>query len=106
VKRDCPHCHKSMGGRFVRWRKLANMDPSRNCRLCGGEIEFRLYPEEVGARILTILVVIATGYWAKQRGGGYLTILLTVALVLVAAYLVVHLRLRNQQRFKKGRNAA
>ncbi len=95
-----------MGGRFVRWRKLANMDPSRNCRLCGGEIEFRLYPEEVGARILTILVVIATGYWAKQRGGGYLTILLTVALVLVAAYLVVHLRLRNQQRFKKGRNAA
>ena len=103
MKRDCPHCNQSMGGRFVQWRKFANVDPSRNCRFCGGAIEFRMYPEEIIVRILTIAVVIGAGYWAKQRGGGYLMILLTVTLVLVAAYVAVSLRLRNEQRFKKGR---
>jgi len=95
-----------MGGRFVRWRKFANVDPSRNCPMCGKDIEFRIYPEEVAARILTILLAMGAGYWAKQRGGGYLTILLAFAGTLIAIYLAVYLRLRGQQRFKKGRHAS
>ena len=94
-----------MGGRFVQWRKFANVDPSRNCRICGRDIEFRTYPEEVVARILTIIVVAGAAYWAKQRGGGYLMILVVTTVTLVTVYLIVHLRLRNQQRFKKGRHA-
>lgn len=104
MKRDCPHCGKSMGGRFVRWSQIANVDRSRNCPLCGGEIEFRLYPEELGARLLTIVAVIAAGYWAKEHGN-YLAILATLAAVLVAIYAAMSLRLRNRQRFTKGRNA-
>ena len=90
-----------MGGRFVRWSNIANVDRSRNCPLCGKDIELRTYPEEVAVRVLTILVVMGGGYWAKQRGGGYLAILLTVTVVLVISYLGVALRLRNRQRFKK-----
>ncbi len=103
MKRDCPHCNESMGGRFVDWRKFASPDHSRVCRLCGKDIEVRMYPEEIGVRILTILVLIGGGYWAKQRGGGYLMILVTVTAILIAAYLLVAFRLRDQQRFKKGR---
>lgn len=90
-----------MGGRFVRWSNIANVDRSRNCPLCGRDIELRTYPEEVAVRVLTILVLIGGGYWARERGGGYLTILLTVTALLVVLYLGVSLRLRNQQRFKK-----
>lgn len=94
-----------MGGRFVRWSKIANVDRSRNCPLCGRDIEFRTYPEEVVVRVLTIVAVIGAAYWAKERGGGYLMILLTVTAVLVILYLAASFRLRNQQRFKKGRSA-
>lgn len=104
MKRDCPHCHESMGGRFVRWSRIASVDPSRNCPLCGRDIEFRIYPEEVAVRILTIAATIAAAYWAKESGGGYLVILLTLAAVLVASYTAVSLRLRDRQRFRKGRN--
>ena len=90
-----------MGGRFVRWSNIANVDRSRNCPLCGRDIEIRTYPEEVVVRILTIGVLIGAGYWARERGGGYVMILLTVTAVLVILYLAVSLRLRNQQRFRK-----
>jgi hypothetical protein len=91
-----------MGGRFVRWSKIANVDPSRACPLCGGEIEFHMYSEELIARILTIFAVIVAGYWAKEHRAGYLAILVTLTAVLVAMYVAVSLRLRNRQRFKKG----
>ena len=90
-----------MGGRFLHWSKIANVDRSRNCPICGGNIEFRMYPEELAARILTIVAVIAAAYWANARHGGYVAILSTLTLVLVAMYLVVFLRLRNRQRFQK-----
>ena len=95
-----------MGGRFVRWSKIASVDRYRNCPLCGRDIEVQTYPEEVAVRFLSIVAVVGAGYWAKQRGGGYLTILLTVTAVLVILYLGASYRLRNEQRFKKGRNAA
>lgn len=106
MKRDCPHCHQSMGGRFLRWSKIANVDRDRNCPICGAEIEFRIHPEELAVRFLTIVAVIAAAYWAKERAGGYLLILLTLTAVLATLYVAVSLRLRNQQRFRKGRNAA
>jgi hypothetical protein len=102
MKRDCPHCHKSMGGRFLRWSKIANVDRNRNCPLCGGDIEYRLYPEELGARAFTIVAAIGAAYWAKERGGGYLAILIGFAATLAVVYVAVSFRLRDQQRFKKG----
>ena len=104
MRRDCPHCHESMGGRFVKWQQLANTDRDRNCPLCGKDIEFRMYPEEIGARILTILVVIGASWWAKERGG-YLAILVAVAVTLLAIYFAVHVRLKDRQRFKKAGEA-
>lgn len=95
-----------MGGRFLRWSKIANVDRSRNCPLCGKDIEFHMYPEEIAARVFTILAVMAAGYWAKERGGGYLVILTTLVAVLVAVYVGVSLRLRNQQRFKRAHHGA
>ncbi len=103
MKRDCPHCHKSMGGRFVRWSRIANVDRARNCPLCGGNIAFHFHPEEIVARVLTILVVLVAAYWAKEHRAGYLNILLTMTAVLVFIYAAVSLRLRNRQRFEKAR---
>ena len=91
-----------MGGRFVRWSKIANVDRSRNCPICGGNIEYRMYPEEVAARILTIVAVIAAAYWANERRSGYVAILVTFVLTLAVVYLVVFLLLRNRQRFRKN----
>ena len=92
-----------MGGRFVQWRKFANIDLARNCPLCGKDIEVRTYPEEVAIRVLAILAVIAAGYWAHEHSGGYVAILLAVAVTLASAYLVVSMRLKDRQRFQKRR---
>ena len=91
-----------MGGRSVRWSKIASVDRLRNCPLCGGDIEFRTYPDEVAVRVLAVAAVIGAAYWAKERGGGYLTILITVTAVLLVLYLAASYRLRDQQRFKKA----
>lgn len=103
MKRDCPHCHKSMGGRFVRWSNVANVDRSRNCPLCGGNIQFRLYPEELIARLLTLVVLVVAGYWVKEHRAGYLDILLTTTATLVFIFGGVALLLRNRQRFEKAK---
>ena len=103
MKRDCPHCHKSMGGRFVRWSKVANADRSRNCPHCGGNIQFRIHPEELIARILTLVVVIVAAYWAKEHRASYLGILVTATAALVFVYAAVSLRLRSRQRFEKAK---
>ena len=92
-----------MGGRFVRWSKVANVDRSRNCRLCGGNIQFRIYPEEVAARILTIVVVAVAGYWAKEHRAGYLQILLAMTGALGFIYAATTLRLQKRQRFERAR---
>jgi uncharacterized protein (DUF983 family) len=102
VRKDCPHCSQSMEGRFLHWRKFAKMDHFRSCPLCGKDLEFQLYPEEVGVRVLAAAAVIYGFYWAKQHGGGWIAMLLTVAAAVAAGFFLVHLRLRDRQRFRKG----
>ena len=92
-----------MGGRFVRWSKVANADRERNCPLCGGNIQFKIHPEELVARVLTLVIVIAGAYWAKEHRASYLGILLTVTASLVFVYVAVSLRLRSRQRFAKAK---
>lgn len=104
MKKDCPNCHQSMDGKFVHWRKFAKMDHFRVCPLCGRDIEFHLYPEEIAVRGLTVILVIGGFYWAKERGA-YLGSLLTVVAILGVAYFLVSWRLRDKQRFRKGRGA-
>jgi hypothetical protein len=99
MKRDCPHCHKSMGGRFMRTTRLTNIDKSRNCPLCNGNIELRMHPEEIAVRLLTIVALIVAGYFAKEHRASYLAILVSLTAFLVAVYAVVSLMLRNRQRF-------
>lgn len=106
MKHDCPHCHQSMTGRFVKWRKFAYMDHSRNCPLCGKDIEFWIHPEEIAARVLSIVIAVGGAYWAHHRGEGYFTILLTTVAALAGLFVVVAFRLRGQQRFRKGRHSA
>ena len=105
MKHDCPHCRKSMQGKFLRWLKFQKPNAFRSCPMCGGEIEFRLYPEELGVRLLTIAVIAGAGYWGHHRIDGYVKPFVTAALVLVAMYGVTYLLIRNRQRYKKGRNA-
>lgn len=92
-----------MGGRFVRWSKVANVDRERNCPLCNGNIQFRIHPEELIARVLTLVVVVVAAYWAKEHRAGYLEILFAMTAVLVVIYVAVTLRLKNRQRFEKAR---
>ncbi|MEO7743018.1 MAG: hypothetical protein ABIR98_08790 [Usitatibacter sp.] len=101
MKRDCPHCHKSLAQKFLRWHKVANSDHSRACPMCGGDFQFRMYPEEIGVRLLTIAVLAGACYLAKDRGGGYLSIVLGAATIIAAAYAAAAFRLRNAQRFTK-----
>ena len=88
-----------MGGRFLRWNKLANVDLNRNCPLCNGNIALRMHAEELAARIATIVAVIVAGYFAKEHRASYLGILVALTAFLVAVYAVVSLLLRNKQRF-------
>ena len=102
MKNDCPHCHKSMIGRFLKWNKLTNMDRSRNCPLCGGNIEYNLHPEELAARGLSIAIAVGGAYWAHHRGEGYLAILLITIAALAALFGLAAFLLRDKQRFRKA----
>lgn len=102
MKKDCPNCQQSMEGKFLHWRKFAKMDHFRVCPICGKGIEFQFHTEEIAVRILTAIVVLGGFYWAKERGA-YLQSLLVVVVVLGIAYAAVHWRLRDRQRFRKGR---
>ena len=95
-----------MTGDFLQWRKFANLDRSRNCPLCGKDIEFRLYPEEMAVRVLSIVIAVGGAYWAHHRGEGYFTILLSVIAALIVLFVFAKFRLRGQQRFKKGRHSS
>jgi hypothetical protein len=95
-----------MEGKFLRWLKFQKPNQFPSCPLCGGEIEFRLYPEELGARILTIAVLVGALYWGRHHPDGYGKPLVVGLLVLFAAYVGAYLLLRNRQRYRKGRNSA
>ena len=99
MKRDCPHCRKSMGGRFMQTTKLTHLDKSRNCPLCAGDITMRMYPEEMAARVIAVVAFMVAAYWAKEHRAGYLAILVSLAAFLVLVYVALSLLLRNKQRF-------
>jgi hypothetical protein len=99
MKRDCPHCHKSLAQKFLRWHKIANSDHSRTCPMCGGDFQYRMYPEEIAVRLLTIVVLVGACYLAKDRGGGYLSIVLGASAIIAVGYAAATFRLRNAQRF-------
>lgn len=103
MRKDCPNCRQSMDGKFVHWRKFAKLDHFRVCPICGRDIEFQFYPEEIAVRVLTVVLVIGGLYWARERGA-YLSTFLAVAAVLGVAYFAVSWRLRDRQRFRKGRH--
>ncbi|HUP97840.1 MAG TPA: hypothetical protein VM073_07860 [Usitatibacter sp.] len=102
MKRDCPHCHASMEGDFLQWRKFAKQDHSRACPVCGKAIQMATYPEETGVRLLAAAALVGGCYLAKERGGGYLVILVAVIVVIATAFALVHFRLRDRQRFRKA----
>jgi hypothetical protein len=101
MKRDCPHCHRSMEGKFVRWVKLTKAAAFRSCPLCGGEIGFDLHGEEIAVRLLTIGVLIAVAYTGRQRPDGFLKPVVVGIIVLAIAYTFAYVLLRNKQRYRK-----
>ena len=105
MKLDCPHCHKSMAGRSVDWMQLGKETQARRCRLCGGELEFQLYPVEFAVRAFTIVALVVACYVAKDRGGNYLGIVLGAALAIATAYAGAAFWLRDAQRYRRGRHA-
>lgn len=104
MKLDCPHCHKSLEGKFIRWSKIQRKDNMRSCPHCGREIEFLLHPEELATRALAIVVAIGAFGWMARGEGGVVTPLVVALAVLAAAYAFQRYRLRDAQRFRKGRN--
>ncbi len=101
MRKDCPHCHQSMDGQFLHWRKFAKMDHFRACPICGKSIEFRMYPEEVIVRLASVAFVIYGFWWAKQHGG-WIPMLLVVGAVIATSFMLVNWRLREMQRFRKA----
>ncbi len=102
MKKDCPHCHQSLAQKFLKWHKIANSDHSRSCPMCGGDFQFRMYPEEIAVRLFSIAVLAGAGYLAKDRGGGYLFLVLGASALVAAAYAAAAFRLRDAQRFAKA----
>ena len=105
MKRDCPHCGKSMEGKFIHWLKFEKPNAHRNCPLCGREIEIRMHPEEIGVRVFTILAFVVAGYFVHKAEYGFFRPLLIALAVLAVAHIGVLALLRNRQRFQKGRHA-
>lgn len=104
MRHDCPHCEKSLEGKFIRWSKIQRKDNMRSCPHCGLEIEFLLHPEELATRALAIVVAIGAFAWMARGGGGVVKPLLVALAILGAAYGIERYRLRDAQRYRKGRN--
>ena len=102
MKKDCPHCHKSLAQKFLKWHKVANSDHSRSCPMCGGDFRYRMYWEETAVRLLTVAVLIGACYLAKDRGGGYVSIVLGAAAIVAVAYATAAFKLRDAQRFARN----
>ena len=101
MKKDCPHCNQSMDGKFLHWRKFAKIDHFRSCPLCGKDLQYRMYPEELAVRAGSVALVIYGFWWAKEHGG-WIPMILVVAALIATAFLLVKVRLRDRQRFRKG----
>lgn len=103
MRHDCPHCEKSLEGKFIRWSKIQREDNMRSCPHCGREIEHLIHREELGTRALAIVVAVGACY-SMAQGGSVVRSLLVALGILAAANAVARYRLRDAQRFRKGRN--
>ena len=103
MRLDCPHCHKSLEGKFIRWSKIQRKDNMRSCPHCGGEIELLTHPTEAVTRVLAAVVAIAACY-AISRGEGIVRALVVGLGVLVAAYVLQRFLTREAPRYRKGAN--
>jgi len=101
VLRDCPHCHKSLEGKFIRWSKIQRKDNMRSCPHCGGAIELAPHPVEFATRGLAIAVTIGVSYFIS-RGEGVVRALVIGLATLAAAYAFQVFSLREAQRYRKG----
>ena len=106
MRKDCPHCHESLEGKWIRWSKIQQPDHMRSCPRCGREIEHWVHPEVVAIRVIAIVVGIATCYWMNTRRLGFLVPLVVGTAVLIVVYGVAQVRLKDAQRYRKGRNEA
>jgi hypothetical protein len=93
-----------MEGKFIRWVKLTKAAAHRSCPLCGGEIEYQLYAEELGVRLFTIAVLVAVAYSGHHRPDGFLKPVIVGAGVLVIAWVLALFVSRNKLRYRKGRS--
>lgn len=93
-----------MDGKYLRWSKLGEGNPQRSCRHCGEEVELELHVEEIAVRVVAIVAVAVACYQAKDATGGYFGIFAWALGVVIVAYLATNWRLRNAQRYRKGRN--
>ena len=101
MRLDCPHCQKSLEGKFIRWSKIQRKDNMRSCPHCGGAIELSFHPLEAVTRVLAIIVTIVVGY-SISRGEGIVRALLIGLAVLVAAYVAQRVMTRETQRYRKA----
>ena len=106
MRQDCPHCHESLQGKFIRWSKIQQTDHARSCPRCGREIEHAIHPEELAIRAIAIAVAIGVLYWMNTRSHGFVLPLAAGLGILLTVYAVARLRLKDAQRYRKGRNEA
>lgn len=104
MRKDCPHCHESLDAKFIRWSKIQQPDHMRSCPRCGKEIEHHIHPEELAIRAIAIAVAIAVLYWMNTRRHGIVIPLAAGLAVLLGAYGIARLRLKDAQRYRKGRH--
>jgi uncharacterized protein (DUF983 family) len=102
MRQDCPHCHESLDGNFVRSFASRQTDQMRTCPMCGKAMELVVHREELAIRGIAIVVAIATLYWINTGRHGFLLPLVVGTAVLVAAYVVVQRRLKDVPRYQKG----
>ena len=100
MRHDCPHCEKSLEGKFIRWSKIQRKDNMRSCPHCGGPIEPAPHPVEFAARLLAIVVAIGVGY-SISRGQGVVLALVIGLAVMAGAYAFQQFWLRDAQRYRK-----
>ena len=101
MRRDCPHCHKSLEGKFIRWSKVQRKDNMRSCPHCGGAIEPAPYLVEFATRLIAIFVAIGVGYFIS-RGEGIVLALVVGLATMAAAYAFQVFQLRDAQRYRKA----
>jgi hypothetical protein len=102
MRYDCPYCEGNMNQKFVRWTEIGHYDRSRNCPLCGGDIIWKFYREEIVTRVLTFVILLVAFYLINSKRGSVLLILLAASVAIVGGYLFTRHRLKDAQRYEKN----